>query len=1001
MASTVGQLFVELKNDSDAYKRDLVKTTTDAGKQGGEAASRSMAQSLGDGIRRHSKMIAAGAGAALGTFVASSAQTFSQFEQGMNEVFTLLPGISEQAMGEMEGQVKDFAIEFGRLPEEVIPALYQSLSAGVPQDNVFAFMETANKLATAGVASTSDAVGVLASITKGYGDTSEEATRAVSDMLFQTVKLGTTTLPELAASMGKAVPQAAALAVAQEELFATTAALTGVTGNTAEVSTQLKAIFTSLLKPTAEMKAGLAEMGYESGEAAVESLGLQGTLIGLQETTGGNTETFAKMLGSSEALTAGLAITGERAEAVADNLIQMGEAAESGGAVTEAAYKQMDQGVGAAARRIAARMQVLMIDVGGAIAPIAPLLAAFGPTIGRALGGAFGAGFGLLVEAIPRLMRPVIAKIIAVTGAAKMGGALTSMLGTGMAAASGGMDKLGGLMGGRFGMAFKFAGIAAVALLWVEVWNQWNAFNQKVEAAQADLQTKVDSAVQQSGSEALGNLRNLTTYLNEAQGLTRILGDTWGGAQSMEGLRNLAQAIADGTDLTAAEIEEAGVVLADASAEALARGNTAIAAEIDALAETVRSKAPAVTEMTDYIMRNGVADGAEAATDDAENAGEEVADAMVDGVAEGLGAGLPDAINEGIDALRSGATLADAFGALGTDAVSALDDALRGGVDVESAFAGLPAEVRAALEPLLPVISNAMREGNRAARHEAALMGPSIRDGIKSGRDAVDAAMADLRWAMTHPLKNVKYVAALEGKLTGKRLRDGLKSTNPDVRAAAERTRAVIIDEWEKATGQSWNHGQSVTQNLAGGIKARRKAAQGAAQTVKSDVKTELDRAPSAAQTAGGNTTKSFAEGLRSFIGRVVAAAQAIAAAVAANTKPGSPTEEGPLSKAGGMEGWGESLARQFGEGLGQAKFDPVEALGLSAFDPVGAARSGAAAAPAIRDVPRGGDTNLNLQTYGLPIRSRTPLEVAQQVRRAARLGVLAVDRPARYAEVK
>ena len=48
-------------------------------------------------------------------------------------------------MEEMTGQVRDFAKEFGVLPDQVVPALYQSISAGVDDDNVFTFLEQAVK----------------------------------------------------------------------------------------------------------------------------------------------------------------------------------------------------------------------------------------------------------------------------------------------------------------------------------------------------------------------------------------------------------------------------------------------------------------------------------------------------------------------------------------------------------------------------------------------------------------------------------------------------------------------------------------------------------------------------------------------------------------------------------------------------------------------------------------------------------------------------------------
>ena len=72
-----------------------------------------------------------GVGVAVGAMAVKGVAEFAKFEKGMNEVFTLLPGISADAMGKMEDQVLALSTQMGILPEEVVPALYQSLSAGV------------------------------------------------------------------------------------------------------------------------------------------------------------------------------------------------------------------------------------------------------------------------------------------------------------------------------------------------------------------------------------------------------------------------------------------------------------------------------------------------------------------------------------------------------------------------------------------------------------------------------------------------------------------------------------------------------------------------------------------------------------------------------------------------------------------------------------------------------------------------------------------------------
>lgn len=100
--------------------------------------------------------------------------------------------------------------------------------------------------ATAGLAQTTEAINLTSAVTKGYGDATAEVVQHASDLASTTVRLGQTTFPELAASIGSVVPLAAALNVTQEELFGTMATFTGVTGNAAEVSTQLTSVLTAM-----------------------------------------------------------------------------------------------------------------------------------------------------------------------------------------------------------------------------------------------------------------------------------------------------------------------------------------------------------------------------------------------------------------------------------------------------------------------------------------------------------------------------------------------------------------------------------------------------------------------------------------------------------------------------------------------------------------------------------------------------------------------------------
>lgn len=181
-------------------------------------------------------------------------------------------GIAEERVLDLKTGFQDLAIETGKSVDDIVGGGYEVISTWGDTAETLNYVEINARAAAAGLSTTQEAIALTSAVTKGYGDTSVEATQKAADLAFQTVNLGQTTFPELAASMGKVVPIAAALGVTQEELFGQMATLTGVTGNAAEVTTQLRALYTSILKPT-------TDMGQAIQQVAVQ-LDAQGKLAG-------------------------------------------------------------------------------------------------------------------------------------------------------------------------------------------------------------------------------------------------------------------------------------------------------------------------------------------------------------------------------------------------------------------------------------------------------------------------------------------------------------------------------------------------------------------------------------------------------------------------------------------------------------------------------------------------------------------------------------------------
>lgn len=300
---------------------------------------------LGKTAKNAGKMIAGAAAAgaaAVGTIGVAAVKAASDYEAQLANVATLLTGTEAEVAArtsEIGSQIMEVSNRTGVATADLTDGMYQVVSAFGDSADAASILETAAKSAAAGNATTTDSINLLSAVTKGYGDTSAEAVQKAADLSFATVRLGQTTFPELAAAMGKVIPLASTLGVEQEQLFGAMATLTGVTGSTAEVVTQLKATMQGFLSPSKNMSAALQSMGYESGQALLESEGLQGALEALKKSVGGNELAFAGLFSSVEAQTAVLAMAGTQAENLTSKTAEMYEAT---GAANTAFERQTD-----------------------------------------------------------------------------------------------------------------------------------------------------------------------------------------------------------------------------------------------------------------------------------------------------------------------------------------------------------------------------------------------------------------------------------------------------------------------------------------------------------------------------------------------------------------------------------------------------------------------------------------------------------------------------------
>lgn len=358
----IGKKAVEIKAKTEHAHAKIKKVTGVLGKvkdktihiavKGAAAASKALGKAALAGTAAAFMTVAAA-----GTFAVSNAVAF---ESQMQNVGTLLDGDVKGKLQSMGADLKRVSMDTGVATSDLTDGLYQVVSAFGESAESVKQLEIAAKAAKAGNATTTDSVNLLSAVTKGYGDTSAEAMQKAADLAFQTVKLGQTSFPELASSIGQVVPLASTLKMSEEELFGAMATLTGVTGGTAEVTTQLKATMQSFLSPGTEMSKTLKKMGYESGAAALESKGLGSILSKLKEEVNGDEVAFANLFSSVEAKNAVLALTGAQAENFSAKTAAMAEASGT----AQKAFDTQTDSVEAMAGRIKNAGSVMLTSIG-------------------------------------------------------------------------------------------------------------------------------------------------------------------------------------------------------------------------------------------------------------------------------------------------------------------------------------------------------------------------------------------------------------------------------------------------------------------------------------------------------------------------------------------------------------------------------------------------------------------------------------------------------------
>jgi len=249
----------------------------------------------------------AGAGLALG----AATKEAIDFEAAMGNVATIID-TNVESMDDLKKQVialsKTTPIAMGDMAE----GLYQIRSAGRAASEQMEILDNSNKLAIAGLGTTTESVDMITSAMNVFKKEALTSTVA-ADVLFKTVQGGKTKVALLAPEFGKTALAASEVGVSFRELMAMTAAVTNTGVQTAEVQTEITGALISLNKRTSEMIDIQEKLSGHVGITGAEFIEFSKTAVGAMEKVNNyatkNRLDLFKIYGRKEGALASIALT--------------------------------------------------------------------------------------------------------------------------------------------------------------------------------------------------------------------------------------------------------------------------------------------------------------------------------------------------------------------------------------------------------------------------------------------------------------------------------------------------------------------------------------------------------------------------------------------------------------------------------------------------------------------------------------------------------------------
>ena len=302
-----------------------------------DASLTTMGQKL---TKNSTKMLLAGGVmvAAVGAVGIASIKMAADYETSMRNVNSI-SRMSEEEFAKMSDEVIKLSTKMPQSAKVLADGLYDIASSGFQGAEGMEVLAASAKAASAGMTDTATASKGVVAVLNAYGWEADQASR-VSDTMFKTVDKGVISFEELSSQIGEVVGTANIAHIGFEELSGMIAYMTTKGIGAAEATTALNRMMLAIITPTEELAVVLKDAGYESGQMAIEQLGLTGVMDLMSVAADGDVATINALSGDMRAFKAVASLTGSGMEALNEFMVDYSGVAATAGSTTVALEEQ-------------------------------------------------------------------------------------------------------------------------------------------------------------------------------------------------------------------------------------------------------------------------------------------------------------------------------------------------------------------------------------------------------------------------------------------------------------------------------------------------------------------------------------------------------------------------------------------------------------------------------------------------------------------------------------